>query len=655
MSKFTMSLDLNVLNHLGLNLYSNVPAVLSEVIANSWDADAENVDIVWEPEKSQITIVDDGTGMTDDDINSKYLTVGYPKREKGEVVTASGRQVMGRKGIGKLSIFSIAEEVELHSIKDNKKSALSMNISDIKKVISDQNTNYNPVEIGFDETIQKGTKIILRKIKKKMLSISHDALRKRIARRFTVISPKHNFNVCVNSMKITVDDRDYYSKAQIAYIYKSKDHDATDCFSLCENVHQRDNIFDEFEVTGWLGAAEQTTQLNTDGGNINKIVVIVRGKVAQEDILETYGIGSIFSKYVFGEIRADFLDENGRADITTSSRQHIIEDDERFILLKKFIRKELHALQSSWEALRVEEGTKKALEFPSIKAWFTTLNKSNKTKAKSLFGKINKMQNTPEERNILLKHSILAFETLRYKDQLEILDTINDENIEQMIKIFNDYDDIEASLYHQIAKGRVKIIQELSQKIEDNEKEKVLQKFIFDHLWLLDPMWERATNASPEMEKRVSKLFEDIEKKLTDEERNSRFDIKYKTSTNKHIIIELKRSSVKTKTTTLIEQASKYQIGLEKLLKQHGESNPEIECICIVGEDLLDWNHDGGRETSFRLFETVRMRLLQYGTLIENAYKAYAEYLEANKKASEIQKILDQLDIELSIPEHSDF
>ena len=41
--KFTMSLSLNVLNHLGINLYSNVPAVLSEIVANSWDADAENV------------------------------------------------------------------------------------------------------------------------------------------------------------------------------------------------------------------------------------------------------------------------------------------------------------------------------------------------------------------------------------------------------------------------------------------------------------------------------------------------------------------------------------------------------------------------------------------------------------------------------------
>ena len=44
-NKFVMSLSLNVLNHLGINLYSNIPAVLSEIVANSWDADAETVKI----------------------------------------------------------------------------------------------------------------------------------------------------------------------------------------------------------------------------------------------------------------------------------------------------------------------------------------------------------------------------------------------------------------------------------------------------------------------------------------------------------------------------------------------------------------------------------------------------------------------------------
>jgi len=41
--EYELSIDLNALNHLGINLYSNVPAVISEVVANSWDADAENV------------------------------------------------------------------------------------------------------------------------------------------------------------------------------------------------------------------------------------------------------------------------------------------------------------------------------------------------------------------------------------------------------------------------------------------------------------------------------------------------------------------------------------------------------------------------------------------------------------------------------------
>ena len=37
-SKFRMSINLQVLNHLGLNLYSNTSAVLSEMVANAWDS-----------------------------------------------------------------------------------------------------------------------------------------------------------------------------------------------------------------------------------------------------------------------------------------------------------------------------------------------------------------------------------------------------------------------------------------------------------------------------------------------------------------------------------------------------------------------------------------------------------------------------------------
>ena len=52
-SPYEMHLSLNVLEHLGLNLYSNVPSVLSEVVANAWDADATSVGVTLDKTESE--------------------------------------------------------------------------------------------------------------------------------------------------------------------------------------------------------------------------------------------------------------------------------------------------------------------------------------------------------------------------------------------------------------------------------------------------------------------------------------------------------------------------------------------------------------------------------------------------------------------------
>ena len=74
---FELEIDLNVLNHLGLNLYSNVPAVLAELIANAWDADATRVEVTVErnPVGEQgpvLVIADSGCGMDEADLRGKY-------------------------------------------------------------------------------------------------------------------------------------------------------------------------------------------------------------------------------------------------------------------------------------------------------------------------------------------------------------------------------------------------------------------------------------------------------------------------------------------------------------------------------------------------------------------------------------------------------
>lgn len=130
--KYTMQVGLSVLGHLGINLYSNVAAVLTEAVANSWDADATRVEISLN--ENEITISDNGFGMSVDDMNQRYLYVGWRKRNQQELrATPSGRKPMGRKGIGKLSLFSIANVVEVRSIKNNEPHGLIMRADEIQK------------------------------------------------------------------------------------------------------------------------------------------------------------------------------------------------------------------------------------------------------------------------------------------------------------------------------------------------------------------------------------------------------------------------------------------------------------------------------------------------------------------------------------------
>lgn len=112
---YRMEIALSVLNHLGLRLYSNTAAAVAEAVANAWDADANNVCISIKDET--ITIQDNGCGMALGDVNGKFLKVAYERRSDGlSDLTPGGRLVMGRKGIGKLSLLSIAEEISVYTV-----------------------------------------------------------------------------------------------------------------------------------------------------------------------------------------------------------------------------------------------------------------------------------------------------------------------------------------------------------------------------------------------------------------------------------------------------------------------------------------------------------------------------------------------------------
>ena len=148
------------------DLYGGPVPSVAEFIANSWDADAKKVDItipedITKPD-AEIIIRDFGEGMLFEEINEYYLTIGYERRLSRGERTTSGRLVMGRKGIGKLAGFGIAEDITIRSIKNGYLTQFNMNYEVLKSKKQMEGYEFSP-DIDEKSDEETGVYVIDRK------------------------------------------------------------------------------------------------------------------------------------------------------------------------------------------------------------------------------------------------------------------------------------------------------------------------------------------------------------------------------------------------------------------------------------------------------------------------------------------------------------
>ena len=664
-SRYRMSISLNVLNHLGLNLYSNTPAVLAEVIANAWDADATEVRVDFDTENKMITVADNGHGMNLDDINDKYLHVGYQKRDSPDFHTPDGRKPMGRKGIGKLSLFSIANKIFVYSRKEGSEDESFLMDSDkVREAIQDEDPSsprqYEPERVEFDPAIAThGTVIKITDLKKTRLTkASIDGLRKRIARRFGIINDSLDFRILVDGKKVTFAERDYFHKARFLFQYGDYDYaqycqnldtdsdtDEKMCFERLCRFDSEGNATEEgeHEISGWIAIARHSNDLDDQGqdDNLNKITIVVRGKVAQEDILQEYRLGGMITKYIYGEINADFLDEDDKEDIATSSRQKIFEDDPRYRALKSFIGNELKFIWIETNKLKEKKGMEAATSSnPFIKEWYDGLRPTSlKDSAKRIFAVIDQANVDEAHRQNLYADGILAFETLKMNYALERLQTIDASNLDEFLSYLSDVDAIEAARYHEIVQERLGVIKQFRGRVEGNAKEKVLHEYIFDHLWLLDPAWERATRYA-HTEERLQAIVD----RIPSEDSTVRLDIRYRRVAGAHVIIELKRASRRLDKMEIESQIRKYIDAVENELKRNAnEARYPIESACIVGKLPRGWENPDTRKKDEDSLRPYSIRIITYDELIDNAFSAYSKFIEASESVGKLRNLIDKI------------
>lgn len=112
----SITVDKKIVKILSESTYENFPTSLKEIVTNSYDADSSIVKIDIDLKKEVIVITDDGKGMSEDEFDL-FLKIAGTKRESSKNTTPSGRYLIGKFGVGFLSIFPYFKNYTIESKK----------------------------------------------------------------------------------------------------------------------------------------------------------------------------------------------------------------------------------------------------------------------------------------------------------------------------------------------------------------------------------------------------------------------------------------------------------------------------------------------------------------------------------------------------------
>ena len=387
---------------LGKGLYSNAWTAIAELVANGFDADAQQVKIyinASNKEKSVIEIFDDGYGMGYDDLVSKYTLIGRDKRNDNTIDEEIKKQLMGRKGIGKLAALYLSKKYYLISKTKKESSAWCLDSfgaknSDVPKL---ERIDAKKIKIesgSFWEKNKTGTMIKLTDVDLRNFGVqSLKGLKARLADFFLtdVLEGKmevaflthHGEKINFEKVEKEIAFKNMYAlfnntsrniekelcqsltfKSSVKQIANKKrstiffdkknfpDTAGEQCFFLSDGRKTKKGL--PYKLEGWIGihatidkecaSSNDARYLKNKVYNPNKLRLYVRKKLAVENFLDYLHNTQAFSNYIEGEISFDILDNDKLPDIATTNRQGFDEDSDRIQLLIDILKPIVSAL-----------------------------------------------------------------------------------------------------------------------------------------------------------------------------------------------------------------------------------------------------------------------------------------------------------------------
>ena len=400
--EFKLKVSPRMLELLSKDLYTNMYFVLAELIANAYDADAENVYVYIDD--NEIRVEDDGMGMSADVLDYNYLLVGGESRtcEENARTAKKKRLKMGRKGVGKLAALSISNGFKLITVQDSIQIGLFIpnrieHDDEVLRVLSNG-------EYVLKSITSQGTAVIMENPK-----VSIPKLQETVLKNLAKIFPNdiEDFTVHViykgNSKELIPDEKDVmdrlatflsigdekiYLEKELPKGEKNLQLSHIDAISKVIELRNTKGELQKLEVRiyGWIGTYRTSRGMKKEINEFsdNYLAIFAHNKMGLRNVLPIISKNRVYESYIVGNLYIDAFEAPDFPDMAGTNRQGYNENDLRWETALEYIREitdeivKMHGQFASLERAEkdAEKEAKKAEEERKLKARLDTVTKS---------------------------------------------------------------------------------------------------------------------------------------------------------------------------------------------------------------------------------------------------------------------------------------
>ena len=485
-----------LIEQLGAQMYPSATATVAELISNAWDAEASNAWVSiplgteWTSD-SVIIVADDGHGMTREEAQERFLTVGRKRRlHLGERTETGKRLVHGRKGIGKLAAFGTATLMSVVSVReDHSPVAFTLDYDEIRKKAPGQDC-----EIADDEhpraltdlhgnPLSHGTHLTLSRLRLKR-SIDQERFLLSMARRFAI--DQSEISVFVNDDKLS-----RFNIPDLQFRFPRDGHPDDSGIQVDDDGWAAEVLGgDEAkQLRWWIGF----TPMPLKAEYLRGISVTARGKMLQRPFMFSRAQGTqgqLGQEYLVGEVEADWLDTGTdiEDDLILANRDQLQLEDERLVQFLEWGRARMRWALAKRNDLRAEMAFH-SLEEPDIGDLMKDFTQTEQKHLVEIAKSASQIgEPSPKEVHDFMIEVIGGYKDRAVRELMERIRTEERPFQDSFWGLVREFSLIDARKNYSIILARLDTIIQLETAVQEGAREvPALHTIIRQFPWLVDP------------------------------------------------------------------------------------------------------------------------------------------------------------------------